>query len=116
MSASTAAAAACCCCFTDLVVTPLLPPTLHQLADAEEVQELSEDVSAECSQFGKIVELHVPQVGDPGAGHVFVHFETAEASAKAADKLKGRKFDGRSVGCQFMSVEKFQAKQFDDLN
>jgi RNA recognition motif-containing protein len=46
----------------------------------------------------------------PNLGKVFVEFKTTEESAKAAESLSGRKFDGRTVVTSYYDPEEFHAE------
>jgi RNA-binding protein 39 len=59
------------------------------------VQELEEDVSAECEEkYGKVVHI----AADPNSqGEVYVKFDDLESSERAIKALNGRYFGGRQI-------------------
>src|SRR5579871_2074861 len=76
--------------------------TGDDLMDADEYDEILQDVKEECDKFGKVLDLQIPRPlgrsGEgPGVGKVFVRFETEEGCAAAIKGLAGRKFQDRTV-------------------
>ena len=76
--------------------------TGDDLMDADEYDDILQDVKEECDRFGKVLDLQIPRPlgrsGEgPGVGKVFVRFETAEGCAAALKGLAGRKFSERTV-------------------
>ncbi|KHN96467.1 U2 snRNP auxilliary factor, large subunit, splicing factor [Metarhizium album ARSEF 1941] len=86
--------------------------TPEELMDAEEYDEICEDVREECSKFGNILELKIPRpVGgsrqSAGVGKIFVKFDTPESCHKALTALAGRKFADRTVVTTYFPEENF---------
>src|SRR5277367_610581 len=84
------------------VVVLLNMVTGDDLMDADEYDDILQDVKEECDRFGKVLDLQIPRPlgrsGEgPGVGKVFVRFETAEGCAAALKGLAGRKFTERTV-------------------
>jgi splicing factor U2AF subunit len=76
--------------------------TGDDLMDADEYDEILQDVKDECDKFGKVQDLQIPRPlgrsGEgPGVGKVFVRFEDQEGCAAAVKGLAGRKFAERTV-------------------
>ena len=76
--------------------------TGDDLMDADEYDDILQDVKDECDKFGKVLDMQVPRPlgrsGEgPGVGKVFVRFETEEECAAALQGLAGRKFQERTV-------------------
>lgn len=74
--------------------------------DAEEVEEIKEEVTDECRKYGNVVSL----VMDTEQGFIFVEFGDARASKRAHAKLESRSFDGRTVKCQYYPLEAYRSK------
>jgi splicing factor U2AF 65 kDa subunit len=76
--------------------------TGDDLMDADEYDDILQDVKEECDRYGKVLDLQIPRPlgrsGEgPGVGKVFVRFETEEGCAAALKGLAGRKFAERTV-------------------
>jgi len=95
-------------CFLQMV-------TESDLIDSTEYQGICDDVGAEASKFGQVVDLVIPRpvVGQrvPGVGKVFVQMGTIEACEKVKNALEGRQFLGRTVLATFFNKEKFIQRQ-----
>lgn len=76
--------------------------------DAEEVEEIKEEVTDECRKYGNVVSL----VMDTAQGFIFVEFGDARASKRAQAKLEGRSFDGRTIKCRYYPLEAYKNKDF----
>jgi RNA-binding protein 39 len=70
--------------------------------------DIKEDVTEECSKYGKVnhcfVENRVP------GGHVYVRFAAVEAASDAAKHLNGRWFAGKLITVSFLNPAEYQAK------
>lgn len=75
--------------------------------DAEEVEEIKEEVTDECRKYGNVVSL----VMDTAQGFIFVEFGDARASKRAQAKLEGRSFDGRTIKCRYYPLEAYKSKE-----
>ena len=76
--------------------------TGDDLMDADEYDDILQDVKEECDRYGKVLDLQIPRPlgrsGEgPGVGKVFVRFESEEGCAAALKGLAGRKFAERTV-------------------
>lgn len=71
--------------------------------DAEEVEEIKEEVMDECRKYGNVVSVHM----DPAQGFIFVEFGSARASKRAQTRLDGRSFDGRTIRCRYYPLEAY---------
>lgn len=69
-------------------------------------QEIKEDVSEECSNFGPVDHCYVEKV-KPG-GLVFVTMRTIDGATKAANALNGRFFAGRMITCSFVDEKTYR--------
>ena len=83
-----------------LLLLNMLTP--EDLMDADEYDEILQDVTEECEKFGKVLDIQVPRPlgrsGEgPGVGKVFVRFENEEGCTAALKGLAGRKFQERTV-------------------
>lgn len=68
----------------------------------EDYEDLLDDIRAECSQYGQVTSIVIPRT--PAAGYVkgvFIGFDRAEDAVVAANRLRGRAFDGRSIDVRF---------------
>jgi hypothetical protein len=73
---------------------------LNELSDQVTYDEIKEDMSDECANFGQITSLEIPRPSAdgtpvPGLGKVFVEYTNLEGSVKARTTLNGRKFGGK---------------------
>jgi splicing factor U2AF 65 kDa subunit len=80
--------------------------TGDDLMDADEYDEILQDVKEECDKYGKVLDLQIPRPlgrsGEgPGVGKVFVRFENEEGCAAALKGIAGRKFSERTVVASF---------------
>jgi splicing factor U2AF 65 kDa subunit len=76
--------------------------TAEDLMDADEYDDILQDVKEECDRFGKVLDLQIPRPlgksGEgPGVGKVFVRFETEEDCEAAVKGVAGRKFSERTI-------------------
>ena len=76
--------------------------TGDDLMDADEYDDILQDVQDECKKFGRVVDLQIPRPlgrsGEgPGVGKIFVRFETEEECEAALRGIAGRKFQERTV-------------------
>ena len=55
--------------------------------------------------------MEIPRSG-VGFLHAFVKFDTSEAAKKAKEVVEKRTFDGKQIGAEYFSVEKFDAEQW----
>ena len=87
--------------------------TGDDLMDADEYDDILQDVKEECDKLGKVLDLQIPRPlgrsGEgPGVGKVFVRFETAEGCAAALKGLAGRKFSERTVVASFYPEDNYE--------
>lgn len=83
--------------------------TLDELLNDEDYEEIMEDVSEECSKFGKIIAVKIPRRGH-GAGKIFIKYDSAESATTALKALAGRKFSDRTVVASYFGVENFDTE------
>jgi len=91
--------------------------TPDELMDAEEYDEICEDIKEECQKYGKLIDLKVPRPSGgsrqtAGVGKIFVRFETLDSSQNALKALAGRKFADRTVVCTYFSEENYEVGAF----
>lgn len=106
------------------------------LYNLEDYNEIMEDIREECSRFGPIVSIHIPQPPPPknrddiwsassdepklpeeikiswGLGRIYIEFESKEDCQKAHDFLAGRRYNGRTVLTGYYSEDRFANKNF----
>ena len=79
-----------------------------ELNNDEEYQDIKEDITTECSGYGKVVSLVIPRAKDgypqSNEGLIFVEFYDAAMARTCAIALSGRKFDSRIVIVDYVSV------------
>lgn len=61
--------------------------------------EIAQDVSEECSQFGRVLHVHVDK---NSLGFVYLKFESAQAAIQACQALHGRWFARRMVSAEYI--------------
>lgn len=68
----------------------------------EDYEDLLDDIRAECSQYGQVTSIVIPRTSTAGyVKGVFIGFDRAEDAVVAANRLRGRAFDGRSIDVRF---------------
>jgi splicing factor U2AF subunit len=87
-----------------------------ELKSPSDVTDLQEDVAEECSKYGRVLEVVVPfsSLSAPEGQErvpLYVHLTSIAEAEKCAAALRGRKFDGRLVGINFVSVDVLQASK-----
>lgn len=87
-----------------VLVSNMFDPTTE--TGSEWVDEIREDVSEECSNFGPVEHCYVEKV-KPG-GLVFVTMKSIDAATKAANALNGRYFAGRMITCTFVDEKTYK--------
>jgi len=85
---------------------------LETLKDAQDIDDIKEDVSDECQKHGKLEQVTVPGPGEAGAGDVYVKFDSSESALGCKAALHGRMFDGKAVQATFFSEEDFNNNKF----
>jgi len=88
----------------------------EELGDPEEVADITEDVKNECTTYGNVKDILVPglnQKGEklPGAGKIFVKFDTVEQASACKSALTGRTFGSRTVVVSYYDEEKFDKRE-----
>lgn len=82
--------------------------TPAELNDDEEYTDIKEDITSECSGYGKVISLVIPRVKDgypaSNEGLIFVEFYEASMARTCAIALSGRKFDSRIVIVDYVSL------------
>eukprot|EP00543_Licmophora_paradoxa_P008457 CAMPEP_0202445466 /NCGR_PEP_ID=MMETSP1360-20130828/4290_1 /ASSEMBLY_ACC=CAM_ASM_000848 /TAXON_ID=515479 /ORGANISM="Licmophora paradoxa, Strain CCMP2313" /LENGTH=425 /DNA_ID=CAMNT_0049061753 /DNA_START=72 /DNA_END=1349 /DNA_ORIENTATION=+ len=86
--------------------------TMDDLQDENEYQDILEDTTEECSQFGSLLNVIIPKPGQVGVTKIFLEYATLEEAAKAIQGLAGRTFDGRRVEATYFEEERFQRKDY----
>ena len=86
--------------------------TSDDLINEEEYNDILEDTSEECGQFGQLISVHIPKAGEPGATKIYLEYSSNEDAAKAIAGLAGRTFDGRRVMAECYDEAKFMKKEF----
>ncbi|KAF9952001.1 U2 small nuclear RNA auxiliary factor 2 [Mortierella alpina] len=88
----------------------------EELEDAQEYEDILEDIREECSKFGQVADVKIPRPVPgqvvPGVGKIFVLYTTPEEATVALRALSGRKFADRTVLTSFYDVDKFAAGEF----
>lgn len=81
--------------------------TPAELNDDKEYFDIKEDVSQECSDYGRVLSVVIPRMKDgfppSSEGLIFVEFQDANLARTCAISLSGRKFDSRVVIVDYVS-------------
>jgi RNA-binding protein 39 len=67
--------------------------------------EIRDDVSEECSKFGKVVHAFVDS---NSAGHMYLKFENVNAATNALNSLNGRWFAQRMIYAEFINEKDYE--------
>ena len=113
MSSASALPAAAVAAATSRVVELQHMLTTDDLNNPDEYQEVMDDTTEQCSEFGKLRSVIIPRLGEPGATKIFLEYETVEDAAKAIQELQGRTFDGRQVEATYFDEQKFANQQYE---
>ncbi|KAF2719952.1 hypothetical protein K431DRAFT_227527 [Polychaeton citri CBS 116435] len=88
--------------------------TPEELMDAEEADEILEDVKEECAKYGTLIDVKMPRPGTAGAsrqsngiGKIYIKYSQAEEAQKALAALAGRKFADRTVVVTYLGEDYF---------
>jgi len=92
-------------------LTGMISPK-EDLVEDEDYNDVVLDIKEECMTFGTLLDIVVPRLAQPGEGDVFLKYADVTGADKAIKELKGRTFDGRSVGAEPFDEAKFAAKEF----
>ncbi|PWN31986.1 uncharacterized protein FA14DRAFT_127050 [Meira miltonrushii] len=109
--------------------------TAEELVDAQEYQEIVEDMRDECSRYGRVVDMRIPRpeaaskgsaaqswkqikreeeessTEREGVGKVYVLFDDTQACQNALQAIAGRQFAGRTVIAAFISEDSFPSDE-----
>lgn len=112
--------------------------TAEELIDAQEYQEIVEDMREECSKYGGVVDMRIPRPeaaskgaaaqtwkqtkdgGEPveeqakereGVGRVYVLFDDTDSCKRALQAIAGRQFSGRTVIAAFIEEDSFPSDE-----
>ncbi|KAK5171928.1 uncharacterized protein LTR77_003565 [Saxophila tyrrhenica] len=86
--------------------------TPEELMDADEADEILEDVKEECVKYGPILEVKMPRPTtgnrqNNGIGKIYIKYEDSSSAKKALAALAGRKFADRTVVVTVFGEEYF---------
>ncbi|CAM8943996.1 unnamed protein product [Rhodiola kirilowii] len=91
--------------------------TAEDLLDADEYEEILEDMREECKKFGALVNIIIPRPtfdGDHthGVGKVYLEYADTSSCANARNALNGRKFGGNTVSAIYFAEDKFRSGDY----
>lgn len=91
--------------------------TGEEIGDRVEHEEICDNVRTECTKFGAVRDLKVPQPAsgsktNPGVGKVYVRFEDVHDCERALTELAGRKFADRTILTTFYPEENYEVEAF----
>ena len=91
--------------------------TGEEVGDRQEHEEICDSVRKECTKFGAVRDLKVPQPSsgskvNPGVGKVYVRFEDVLDCERALVELAGRKFSDRTILTTFYPEENYEVEAF----
>ncbi|KAI6834634.1 hypothetical protein KC332_g2558 [Hortaea werneckii] len=86
--------------------------TPEELMDANEADEILDDVKDECAKYGNMLDVKMPRPSsgnrqNNGIGKIYIKYEQPESAQKALAALAGRKFADRTVVVTFFGEEYF---------
>ncbi|KAI7468411.1 hypothetical protein KC357_g6743 [Hortaea werneckii] len=86
--------------------------TPEELMDANEADEILDDVKDECAKYGTMLDVKMPRPSsgnrqNNGIGKIYIKYEQPESAQKALAALAGRKFADRTVVVTFFGEEYF---------
>uniref|UniRef100_A0AC35U8V4 Splicing factor U2AF subunit n=1 Tax=Rhabditophanes sp. KR3021 TaxID=114890 RepID=A0AC35U8V4_9BILA len=91
--------------------------TEEELRNAEDYEDIYEDIREECQRYGNVVSMQIPRPIEglpvPGIGKVLIEFSTKAECQKAQAALTGRKFDNRVVCTSYFDPEAYSGGMFD---
>ena len=108
---------------TSTTAAPPKPPTSRvvelrnmlspeDLNNPEEYQDILDDTTEQCSEFGKLRSVIIPRANEVGATKIFLEYETPLDAGAAIAGLQGRTFDGRLVEATYFDEAKFANKDY----
>ncbi|WBW71057.1 U2 small nuclear RNA auxiliary factor small subunit, U2AF-59 [Schizosaccharomyces osmophilus] len=89
--------------------------TENEATDPRECEEIQEAVGTQLSQFGKILDIKIPQqkgfsdTPSLGIGKVYVRFADIESAEAAMQEMRGFKFDDRTIVLAFYGEDCYKA-------
>lgn len=88
----------------------------EELRDADEYDDLLDDIRRECAKYGDLRSIEIPRpipgVEVPGVGRVFLEYETVQDAINASQHLSGRKFANRVVLTSYFDPDKYHRREF----
>ncbi|KAF7198525.1 Splicing factor U2AF 59 kDa subunit [Pseudocercospora fuligena] len=86
--------------------------TPEELMDADEADEILEDVKEEVAKYGPLLDVKMPRPTggsrqNNGIGKIYLKYESPDSAAKALAALAGRKFADRTVVVTYFGEEYF---------
>ena len=86
--------------------------SMEDLNNPEEYQDILDDTTEQCREFGTLVSVIIPRNDEIGATKIFLEYQTIDDAAKAIAGLQGRTFDGRLVEATFFDETKFANRDY----
>lgn len=86
--------------------------TADDLNNPDEYQDILDDTTEQCREFGHLRSVIIPRAGEVGATKIFLDYETALDAGAAIAGLQGRTFDGRLVQATYFDEERFANKDY----
>ena len=96
------------CVCLEQMVTPA------ELTNNAEYTEILEDVTAECSKYGALINVQVPRPPHDAAGRVFLQYSDMGGAISAATALAGRVFGGRRIIARYYPDSAFAMGRFSE--
>lgn len=85
--------------------------TSDELRDDAEYKDILNDVSTECRNFGRVVNLSMPRPPHPAAGQIFLHYSAPHEAAVAYRSLSGRTFAQRVIHVNYIQPQQWPDDQ-----
>lgn len=71
--------------------------SLDELQNAEDLEEIRQQIQSECAKYGKVLQVFIPPAGFSLVGKVYVQFESEEECLSAIKNISGRRFSEVTV-------------------
>eukprot|EP01083_Nonionella_stella_P116897 347740_1 len=84
----------------------------EDIGNDEEYEDIKDDIECECENYGNLVEVAIPRIGEIGCGRVFLKYENIAQAKKCKSKVDGRQFSDNTVQCVYFKEELFNNKQY----
>lgn len=81
--------------------------TADELNDDAEYKDILDDVTSECSKFGRVVKISMPRPPHPAAGQIFLQYSAPHEASVAYQSLSGRTFADRVIKVNYIQPQQW---------